>query len=65
MFAVFCIGSNDSKVFNLSFKEDTVAVDDTRVQAWFVYCWSKPIFTKDDANMCFLQSRGFGMTLHS
>jgi hypothetical protein len=53
----FCIRSSNREVVNFLFKEDMVAVDDTRVQVWLVYCWSKPNFTKDGIGMFFPQSR--------
>ena len=45
------IWSSNCKVINLVFKEDTVAVDDSRIEARFINSWLETKFTQDRVGM--------------
>ncbi len=55
----------NSKIINLTHKDNTSAVECARVEAWFMYCRHEAKFTKDSVRVLLPQMRGFRVALHS
>ena len=58
------IGGSDCKIIDLSFKECALAVDDTGVQARFVYPGCHADILENSVGVLFLESGRFRVALH-
>ncbi len=52
---ISCTGiqSTDRKIIDLSHEDNTIAIDDTRVQTWFMNGWCESKFMQDSISMLF------------
>ena len=60
----FSIWSSNSKVVDLTFEEDTVSVDDSRIKARFMYGWLKTKFAEDRVGMFLPKAGKLRVLLH-